>query len=501
MFNSIKKIIEYIKNLNLSIDKYKESTIIQSLPSVAHVNRAKKLIEHNKIEEAETILLEALNITEKDPLVYKYLGMIYDKKGEPQKAVDAYRKSAQICYTDKTIWQKLGFALIACKEYEEAEKSFENSDKIAPSNSDTFTGWGMSLMKQQKYEPAREKFVTASRINKYNFTAIFLAAVCEIKIGEHKDAESKLTFLANVCPNETNTYEYANLKFLKQDFKNAKHYALKSLEFNKNTLPSYLLLGCIYTKELNFEKANEMFSTAEKYDLKNSSLYTEWGKSLAAFTKFNEAEEKFVKALEFDGENEESMAYLALTRMINRNDDEALIQMAEERKAPEQLLVLIRAIRDYNFGDYENAASKFRSLQGELPAEYEFLITAYLAKINVIQKNNSKAVDFFEKTMELNPYYEENGLAYSDFLIKNNDFAEAKRKLRKIVKIYDKDLEVLNLQFFVNYTLVKENVCEYNIKEAVALADNIIKINPEAFNYYNEKQELENLLNNLKERE
>ena len=498
MLSRLKRIIEYIRNLNLSIDRYKESTIIQSLPSVAYVNRAKKMLEENKAEEAEAVLLEALNLTEKDPLVYKYLGMVYDKKHEHSKAVDAYKKSAQICYTDKNIWQKLGFAQMSCHDYEEAEKSFENSDKIAPANSDTFTGWGMALMKQKKYDAAREKFVTASRINKYNFTAIFLAAVCEIKIGEHKEAEAKLTFLANVCPNETNTYEFANLKFIKKDYKNAKHYALKSLEFNKNMLPSYLLLGKLYTLESDREKALEMYATAAKRELNNSNLYTEWGKSLLKFTDFDEAEKKLVKALEYDGENAESMAYLALVRMIKHNDDEVLIQMAADGGADTAVIELTKAVREFNNGEYDLALANFRKIENE---EFEFLISYYLAKINEFKKNKTKAIDFYEKSMSLNPYFLSCGLDYVKFLISDNEFAEAQRKLRKIVKIYEKDLEVLNLQFFVSYTLVKGNVCEYNIKEAISLAEKIIRISGSDFRYYKEKEELENLLKNSKESE
>ena len=498
MFNRLKKLIEYIKKLNLSIDKYKESTIIQSLPTVAYVNRAKKCLEENNLIEAETILLEALNLSEKDPLVYKYLGTVYDKKNEHSKAVEAYKKSAQICYTDKTIWQKLGFAQLACNDFEEAEKSFENADKISPANSDTFTGWGMTLMKQKKYEDAREKFVTASRINKYNFTSIFLAAVCEIKIGAHKDAEAKLTFLANVCPNETNTYEFANLKFIKKDYKNAKHYAMKSLEFNKNMLPSYLLLGKLYTVELDRDKALEMYSTAAKRELNNSNLYTEWGKSLLKFTNFDEAENKFVKALEYDGENSESMAYLALTRMLKHNDDEVLIQMAQDGGADSIIIDLIMAVREYNNGNYDGAAALFRKIETE---DFEFLTTYFMAKINEVKKNKSKAVDFYEKSMNLNPYFLKCGLDYTRFLIADNEYSEAQRKLRKIVKIYNKDLEVLNLQFFVSYTLVKENVCEYNIKEAITLAEKIIQISDSGFEYHKEKEELENLLKNFKESE
>lgn len=498
MFSRLKKILDYIKTLNLSVDKYKEATIIQSLPSVAYVNKAKKFIEENKLEEAEKTLEEALNLTEKDPLVYKYLGIIYDQKKEHEKAVEAYKKSANICYTDKTIWQKLGFAQIACNDYQEAEKSFENSDKIAPSNSDTYTGWGMTFMKQKKYDLAREKFVQASRINKYNFTSIFLAAVCEIKIGEYKEAEAKLTFLANVCPNETNTYEFANLKYIKKDFNNAKHYAQKSLEFNANMLPSYLLLGKLYTIDLDEENTFNAYNEAESRDLKNSSLYNEWGISLVDFAKFNEAEAKFVRALEFDSENIESKAYLALCRIIQNNDDAPLINVVSSQNPEDELLDLIYAIREYNNNEYENSLSKLRSLTEH---KHEFIVTYYLAKINEKINNNSKTIDYFEKTLSLNPKFLKNGIDYVKYLIAKDDYPEAQRKLRKIVKHFEKNLEVLNLQFFVSYILVKGNVCEYNIKESIALADKVISINSEKFEYWDEKGELEEMLNSLKERE
>lgn len=55
MLNRFKKIAEYIRKLNFSIDKYKEDTIVQSLPSKALVNRAKKYIDSQEYKEAENI--------------------------------------------------------------------------------------------------------------------------------------------------------------------------------------------------------------------------------------------------------------------------------------------------------------------------------------------------------------------------------------------------------------------------------------------------------------
>ena len=227
MSDWLKNIIEKVKDLSSSIDKYREETVIQSLPSYTFVNRAKALIEKGQYKQAEEVLHKALELPQKDALVYKYLGAVYEKLGKFEECVEAYQTSAEISPQDKIIWQRLGFALVTIGKYENAIKSFENANKIQPNNSDTFTGWGMALMKQGEFALAQAKFMEASKANKYNFTAVFLGSVMDIKLGMYDKAEMKLSFLANVCPNANNTFEYARLKALKDDLDSAIHYAKK----------------------------------------------------------------------------------------------------------------------------------------------------------------------------------------------------------------------------------------------------------------------------------
>ena len=141
MSDWLKNIIDKVKSLNSSVDKFKAETVIQSLPSLTYVNRAKVLIEQNKYEEALDILLKALELPQKDALVYKYLGLVYERLGDFEKSVENYQTSADLNPQDRNIWQRLGFALISIGKYENAVKSFENSDKVQSNNSDTFTGW------------------------------------------------------------------------------------------------------------------------------------------------------------------------------------------------------------------------------------------------------------------------------------------------------------------------------------------------------------------------
>ena len=226
--------------MNNFVDKYKKDTVIQSLPTLTFVNRAKKMIEQGDFVEAEDVLKKALELPQKDALVYKYLGLVYEKTGRNDLAVESYQNSAEINPQDKNIWQRLGFSLISTGKFEQAEKAFENSDKIQCGVSETYTGWGMALMKQEKFSGAREKFAKASNMNKYNFSAMFLCAVVEIKLEMYDKAEEKLAFLTKVYPNEGNTFEYARLKAIKNDYADAIYYAKKALEYNSNMLPAYI---------------------------------------------------------------------------------------------------------------------------------------------------------------------------------------------------------------------------------------------------------------------
>lgn len=495
MFNWLEKIIETIRNLNLSVDKYKKDTIIQSLPSLTYVNRAKKCIEENNLKEAENILNEALELPQEDALVYKYLGIIAEKTNRLDDALRAYKKSAKINAQDKDIWRRLGFAYVNCNLCEEAEKAFENANKITPSNTDTFTGWGMALMKQKRYSEAHEKFVEASKINKYNFMSILLAAIMEVRLERYDDAEAKLNFLANVSPNESNNYEYANLKYIRGDYKSAVHYANKALEYNKNMLPVYLLLGRVYTIWREEANALNAFEEALKRELINPNLFYEWGISLQKFERYAEAKEKFQKILELTPDEKDAAAGAELCNAAAGNAVEAksALQNILEENPNCYLAVKGMAFANYNTGLYEEAIEGFKAVLKQEPSDvinYYYIAMAYKKLSNDILTK-----EYFEHSLKENPEHVKSYIDYSLYLIDKSDFAEAQRKLRRALKNNENNLEILNLLFHVSYVLVKEKVCEYNVKETLSIADKICSIDKVAFKYEDEKADLVKIIN------
>lgn len=494
MFSWVKNISDKIKALNLSVDTYKKETDNQTIPYLAYVNRAKKFIEKSRYLDARNVLNEALEITTKDAIIYKYLGIVEEKLGNYEDAILAYETSASLNPQDKQIWHKLGIVQVTVRQYENAEVSFEKADKISPVNTDIQTGWGIALLKQKKYIKAHEKFIKAVKINRYNFAAMLLAAISEVRLGKYDDAENKLRFLINVNPSESSAYEYANLHFIKENYDTAIRYAKQALEFNSNMLPAYILLGKIYSIKFDYANSSKYFEQAKCRELTNPTLYTEWGDALVRLCRFEEAKEMYQKALLEDIENLEAQAGMALCAAETKDFEKAhnFISFVDEKDKSNIFLIEAKGVSEFAYGNINNAVSLFKeALKKDEKSIYNYY---RLAKCYERLQNDDMVRDSYDKFLKFNPDYTAAHLEYAKYLISHNDYKDAKRKLNKAAKLDENNQEILNLLFYTSYILVKENVCEYNVKETILLAD---KINQ--FEYPELKEELELLLKSVKE--
>lgn len=502
MSDWFEEVINKIQSINSKINSYKESSVIQSLPSVAYVNRAKKCIEEGRLRDALEILQEAESLPQEDALVYKYKGIVFDKLFRFTDAVNAYKKSANLDKNDKTIWKYLGFALLNTGIYDEADESFENADKLTPANSEVLMGWGMSLMKQKKYTEAREKFADSAKVNKYNLNAIFLGAVTEIKLKMYDEAESKLKFLANVAPNEGNSFEYAKLLFLKKDYESALFYAAKALDFNKNMLPAYLLSGEIYRIKNDEPAALQNYETAEALSLIAPNLYIEWALSLIKFEHMEQASEKIQKVCELDCNNKEVKLIKTYLEVLNGNLEGAKAVFEEAFNSNEENKSFALTGLGLFYCAEENYIDGIHCFKSALKENLaDSINNYYIAKAYMHLGDNTNAREYFETAIKENPRRLRTYIDYSKLLISIDNMSDAARKLRKAVKYAPDNTELLNMLFFTSYILVKENVCEYNIKEALELADKIKSIDENAFKYPDKSAELAEMLNKLQEKE
>ena len=496
MFAKLKEIVSKILNISRLLDNYKKDSVIEALPSLAYVNRAKKCIDRGEFKKAEKILEEAMELPQEDALVYKYLGIVCERTGRLLDAIVAFKKSANINNADKEIWRFLGFALMNSNKCEEAIESFENANKINPGNTDIQAGWGMALMKLKRYPEAHEKFMESVRLNRYNFMSLLLAAIMEVRTGQYNEAEAKLNFLANVNPNETNTYEYANLKYIKKDYDSAIHYANKALSFNPNMLPVYLLLGKLYTIKGDKEASIKSYKTALERKLESPHLYFDWAVTLQIWEEYKESKQYFEKALSLAPEEDEAKAGLALVEACTSNTEKAIEILLSIKNLPSDNYLFVKAKGVLNMfcGKFEDAIKDLKSIQDKM--FFDNTINLFIAVCYDELNDINNAKEYYENALlnakdSIRVY-----LKYSDFLEKHEEYESAKRKLQRALKLDENNIEILNKLFHISYILVKGNTSEYNIKEALSIADKINKIDNEAFLYPEERSDLENIVKN-----
>jgi tetratricopeptide (TPR) repeat protein len=491
LFGKLNKIFNKIKDLSGSVDKYQQESIIQSLPTVAYVNKAKKLIENKDYEQAELVLNKALDISNQDATVYKYLGKIKEVHHDFEQAVTYYETSAKLNQNDKDIWLRLGMCLLNSNQIEEALVSFEKANKVTPMNTDVFTGWGMALMKQKKYALAKDKFIKAFEINKYNYTAILLTAIMEIRLCDYVSAEMKLEFLAKVAPNESSTYEYSRLKLLKSDYQAAEVFAQKSITFNKQMLPAYFVLAEVYSTLKNKDLTQKTFLAALENDLDCETLHFEWGKAYIRFFDYEAAGVEFEKSLEM--KNDYIDAQIGCALINSYKNDFALLDSLKEKNGNNVYIQEAQGVKCYSEGKFEDAIEFFKkALRTDSKQGYNYI---NLARCYVKLNDKSKVKDYYEKFITENPQYIQGFIEFAKWLISINEVAEAQRKLHRAEKSDSENLEIINLLFFTSYVLVKENICEYNIREAISIAQKAETLG--GFEYKNEKAELEDILKNI----
>jgi Tfp pilus assembly protein PilF len=269
-------------------------------------------------------------------------------------------------------------------------------------------------------------------------------------------------------------------------------YAIKAIECNKLMLPAYFVLGEVYSIRKDEVLTDEAFYKALENDLDCENLRIEWGKACVRLFDFKKAKQNFTVAIEKNPESENAKIGLALVSAYE-NDFERLSEVKEKNQA-NVYIQEATGLEMFSQGKYEEAAEMFKKALKTDPLQSYNLLN--LARVYKYLNRDDKVREFYEKFVTENPKYKDGLTEYAKWLTDVSDFADAKRKLQKAENIDNKDFEILNLIFYSMYRLVKENISEYNVKEAISVAEKIYTLGGD-FKYEPEKQDLEVMLNEI----
>ncbi|MEZ7892654.1 MAG: tetratricopeptide repeat protein [Candidatus Wallbacteria bacterium] len=229
IINNQKKMTK--KELTLIVGRYLEQGINYSM--------------NQKLDDAQEIFNLALDIDEKNYLVYFYLGNVYVDKAKFDIALYYYKKSIEINPKFNHSYNYLGLAYSYLSKTSKSVECWEKALELNEKDEFALTNLSKAYIQQKRYQEALEKLNLAKQINSSNLFVYNLIGVANANIGNLEQAIENWSKIIESGQDD----EYLHLNLARAYFESGKY---------KEALEEYELL-----LEM-FPKGHELNELAEK---------------------------------------------------------------------------------------------------------------------------------------------------------------------------------------------------------------------------------------------
>ncbi|MBO6272693.1 tetratricopeptide repeat protein [bacterium] len=494
--NFIKRIVEKVTKANTLVNDYTRLGITPAMPGNAFINMANSMYMIGCFKEAEDMLQSAVYFPSQTSNALINLGIIKQTTGDFKEAIKYYLAAYKKDNHNVKALGLWGNCLAMMGKMDEAIQKYEHAIQIDNENMEIYLSWGALLIKNKQYTEAKEKLELANKYNNKDARPLYMLSIVEIELGEYDSALEKLTYIVNTTENNFEAlHNIAYIYFKKKDYDNAISYGKQVLAIFRQKVETYLLLGDIYAMQEKEKESLQFYEMAEMNGLKTFFLYISWAVSLQKFNHHEQAIDKLLKANDcLQAKNiDEVYSRLALSYykigkvdLAVKNKDKAL-----EINPHNYMANSVAAEIEVDKKNYKKALEHLEKCKDDFSNKgfnYSLMAQCYEGL-----DQYDKVPELFEKAIEYMPNKKEILIAYTKFLIKQNDFETAKKRLKNIGEKTD-DIDILNWYFIILYSLAKQDGYKYNVEKAVEIAKKAEEINTNLFLYKREKEELEELI-------
>ncbi len=361
----------------------------------AMIAQANNFSVQGKIDDAIIPLTRATTISKDNPKVYIALGDAWRIRGTYKLAIDYYKKAIALKKLPNA-YTGLGDTYYRQKKYNDALAEYDNAIKTDPNYADAYFGKGKILYFGGRYSEAAESFTKYSQLrpgsqegNSYYAKTLYAQGVelidkNQIEQGNEKFNEA-LKMLQDVIKSDPKSiagnlyiaYIYTDKADL--DTAGKVENLNKAIEyFAKVSLKDYELedlqkLAKVNTSLKNFDEADKYYAMAVAKDSTDVITYYEWGKSQYKAEKFENALDKFQKA----------------------------IDNGMKGKLP----YLFKGFCYYSMKKYLDAAPMF---QAAIDADPNYLLAReFLARAYRFANKNEESIKVYEDILKIDPNHQE----------------------------------------------------------------------------------------------
>ena len=153
-----------------------------------HYDRATQSLSRGDLEQAEKEILRVLQDFPDLPQALNVAGVISDMKGNPQRAIEFFKRSLDIRSDDFDARSNLARVYLRVKDYQKAQREFELSLSMQPNHLEANVGLAEVLYETDQVRQAQKVVTRAKRLQSENPNVLFLSAKIQFKLEDTEEA-------------------------------------------------------------------------------------------------------------------------------------------------------------------------------------------------------------------------------------------------------------------------------------------------------------------------
>ncbi len=295
---SDKKDLPEIKIKNKFLEKGKNSFYKGQFSDA--ISQFQEVVESDVADEQKAIALT-------------YIGIIYDDRGEYDKAVDYYKRALKYNPEYTPAYRNLALTYRHAGNLEEAVKAIEKALDIDPENLNNMVLFGNLLFLQNRYKDAAAKYEKALEFDKENPSALYNLALTRFKLGDEITGIEYLKRAGTADrAGEIAHLSYAKLGVIfteRKDYEMAKKYLELAASLEPEDPVDRYNLGIVYLKEGDLESAVKEFEKAEEFGREDAELLENLGEAYYSLREYDKSIEAYNRLLNLN---------IRSTRIISR---------------------------------------------------------------------------------------------------------------------------------------------------------------------------------------
>ncbi len=437
-----------------------------------HLVRGKESYSKGYLSDAITEFNEVVESDapdEEKAIALTYIGIIYDDRGEYNKAIEYYRRALPYDRRNPLIYRNMSLAYRHQKDYQKADEIISKALSMDPKNVKNIMLFGNILFEQGKYKEAKSQYEEALKINPDNSSALYNMAIALLRLGDEVSAVEYLKRVGTVdkLGNITHlSYSKLGVIFTRhRDYELAEKYLKLAISVNPNDAIDRYNLGLLYLKQNKNREALEEFLKSEELGKEDAQILENLGDAYSSIKEYEKSLDAFNKLLNINKRNVRVLSRIAEI-YYDKGDLGKAYELYERVTFLEPATENAR-IAYLNMGNIMDDAQRF----DEAIAAYKRALAispkddALLYNLGIAYEHSRKpelALESWRKAYDLNPKNPRPLIAIADYYYKNNHYDFAMDEYQKILRKWP---NIQEGHFNLAAVYYKKNLLDYAIEE------------------------------------